>query len=89
MLFYCFVLILMATKCLDQTNANFLPISNVVLPTHITDIEFRFDKELAQQYVLGSHVVIRMRCTRLMSVWIHPYFDLETRIVIKGQPLGT
>ena len=30
----------------------------------------------------------RMRCTRLMSVWIHPYFDLETGIVIKGKPLG-
>ena len=24
-----------------------------------------------------------------MSLWIHPYFDLETGIVIKGQPLGT
>ena len=23
-----------------------------------------------------------------MSVWIHPYFDLETGIVIKGKPLG-
>ena len=23
-----------------------------------------------------------------MSVWILPYFDLETGIVIKGQPLG-
>ena len=26
---------------------------------------------------------------RLMSLRIHPYFDLETGIVIKGQPLGT
>ena len=24
-----------------------------------------------------------------MSLWIHPYFDLQTGIVIKGQPLGT
>ena len=32
-----------AAKCLDQTDANFISISNVMLPT---DIEFRFDKEL-------------------------------------------
>ena len=53
-----------------------------------TDIEFIV--AAASMYWLGSQVVIRMRCcTRLMSVWIHPYFDLETGIVIKGEPLGT
>ena len=27
--------------------------------------------------------------TRLMSVWIPAYFDLQAGIVIKGKPLGT
>ena len=41
-----------------------------------------FSSQVSSCYQDGLH-------TRLMSVWIPAYFDLEAGIVIKGKPLGS